>query len=252
MIEPAHPTRRGFPPDLAAAVARAGVDPTVPPRALQDALKGAIADRGGYVAWDVDEVGWRVSCSGRSGGVSRPDAGGGTGLGAGVADVRRIGRRGGGGRARPAGAPRAAATGYHRTNVPKRNRPAPLERPGRRRRHRRCPRMASVPRGPYPDCSRGPTTRTPATTPASGSSRRWTPSSPRCPPACRRAISGIPAPLDLALGWRPPTSSGRAAPRELGPARHPGPRRCRGPGRGGVASESPALGASLGPRRHGR
>ena len=49
-----------LPTDLAWAVARAGVDPTAPPRALQDALKGAIADRGGYVAWDVDEVGWRV------------------------------------------------------------------------------------------------------------------------------------------------------------------------------------------------
>lgn len=49
-----------LPADLAAAVARAGVDPTAAPRARQDALKAAIADRGGYVAWDVDAIGWRV------------------------------------------------------------------------------------------------------------------------------------------------------------------------------------------------
>ena len=55
-----------FPPDIAAAVARAGVDPTPEPdgpsgsRALQDALRGAIADRRGYVAWDVDHAGWVV------------------------------------------------------------------------------------------------------------------------------------------------------------------------------------------------
>ena len=49
-----------FPPDLAAAVARVGVDPTVEPRPLQDALEAAIADRRGYVAWDVDGLGWRV------------------------------------------------------------------------------------------------------------------------------------------------------------------------------------------------
>ena len=29
-------------------------------RALQDALRGVIADRGGYVAWDVDHAGWVV------------------------------------------------------------------------------------------------------------------------------------------------------------------------------------------------
>ena len=46
--------------DLAAAIARAGVDPTAEPRALRDALKAAIADRRGYAAWDVDEIGWRV------------------------------------------------------------------------------------------------------------------------------------------------------------------------------------------------
>ena len=49
-----------LPADLACAVAHAGVDPTAEPRALQDALRRAIADRRGYVAWDVDEVGWVV------------------------------------------------------------------------------------------------------------------------------------------------------------------------------------------------
>ena len=46
--------------DLAAAIARAGVDASAEPRALRDALKAAIADRRGYVAWDVDHIGWRV------------------------------------------------------------------------------------------------------------------------------------------------------------------------------------------------
>ena len=52
--------------DLAAAVARAGVDPTPEAdgpsgsRALQDALRRAIAERRGYVAWDVDRAGWGV------------------------------------------------------------------------------------------------------------------------------------------------------------------------------------------------
>ena len=36
-----------LPADLAAAIARSGVDPTAEPRALQDALKAAIADRRG-------------------------------------------------------------------------------------------------------------------------------------------------------------------------------------------------------------
>ena len=51
------------PPDprhLAAAVARAGVDPTAEAKALTSALKRAIADRGGYVCFDVDALGWRV------------------------------------------------------------------------------------------------------------------------------------------------------------------------------------------------
>ena len=46
--------------DLAAAIARAGVNPTAEPRACQDVLKSAVADRPGYVAWDVDEMG--VTC----------------------------------------------------------------------------------------------------------------------------------------------------------------------------------------------
>ena len=49
-----------LPADLASAVARAGVDPTAEPKALTNALKGAIADRGGYVCFDVDAIGWRV------------------------------------------------------------------------------------------------------------------------------------------------------------------------------------------------
>ena len=56
----------GLPADLAAAIARAGVDPTPEPdgpsgsRALQDALRRAITGRGGYGAWDIDHVGWVV------------------------------------------------------------------------------------------------------------------------------------------------------------------------------------------------
>ncbi len=49
-----------LPADLSAAVARAGVDPTAEPCPLQDALKAAIADRRGDVAWDIDELGWHV------------------------------------------------------------------------------------------------------------------------------------------------------------------------------------------------
>ena len=52
-----------FPADLAAAIAWAGVDTGLPPRPLQDALKGAIADRQGYCAWDVDHAGWVVTLS---------------------------------------------------------------------------------------------------------------------------------------------------------------------------------------------
>ncbi len=47
-------------PDLASTVAKAGVDPTLEGRALQDALLSAIADRGGYLSWDIDYAGWLV------------------------------------------------------------------------------------------------------------------------------------------------------------------------------------------------
>jgi hypothetical protein len=47
-------------PDLAGTVAYAGVDPPLEGRALQDALRAAIATRGGYCWWDVDHAGWVV------------------------------------------------------------------------------------------------------------------------------------------------------------------------------------------------
>lgn len=46
--------------DLAGAIAQAGVNPTLEGRALQDALLSAIADRRGYLSWDVDHAGWLV------------------------------------------------------------------------------------------------------------------------------------------------------------------------------------------------
>jgi hypothetical protein len=51
-----------LPADLSAAVARAGVDPTLPGRRLEGALRSAIADRGGYLdQWYVDDTSlWRV------------------------------------------------------------------------------------------------------------------------------------------------------------------------------------------------
>jgi hypothetical protein len=47
-------------PDLAGAVAQAGVDPTLEGRALQDALRSAIATRRGSIDWTVDHAGWVV------------------------------------------------------------------------------------------------------------------------------------------------------------------------------------------------
>ena len=47
-------------PDLSGAVAQAGVDPTLEGRALQDALRRAIATRRGYCDWTVDHAGWVV------------------------------------------------------------------------------------------------------------------------------------------------------------------------------------------------
>jgi hypothetical protein len=50
-----------LPPDLAGTVAHAGVDPTLEGRALQDALRAAIAVRGSSCWWDVDHAGWVVT-----------------------------------------------------------------------------------------------------------------------------------------------------------------------------------------------
>jgi hypothetical protein len=50
-----------FASDLADAVAQAGGDPTLDGRALQDALRAAIATRRGYCSWDVDHAGWVVT-----------------------------------------------------------------------------------------------------------------------------------------------------------------------------------------------
>ena len=63
--------------DLAGTVAHAGVDPTLEGRALQDALRAAIAARRGYCWWDVDHAGWVVTLSspGRAD-LLRHDAGG--------------------------------------------------------------------------------------------------------------------------------------------------------------------------------
>jgi hypothetical protein len=54
-------TRPILAPDLAGAVAQAGVDPTLDDRALQDAIRAAIATRRGYCSWDVDHAGWVVT-----------------------------------------------------------------------------------------------------------------------------------------------------------------------------------------------
>lgn len=47
-------------PFLDATIVQAGVDPTLEGRALQDAVLSAIADRQGYLGWDVDHAGWLV------------------------------------------------------------------------------------------------------------------------------------------------------------------------------------------------
>jgi hypothetical protein len=49
-----------LPCDLAGTVANAGVDPTLEGRALQDALRAAIATRRGYCSWTVDHASWAV------------------------------------------------------------------------------------------------------------------------------------------------------------------------------------------------
>jgi hypothetical protein len=48
-------------PDLAGAVAQTGVDPELDGRALQDALRRAIATRRGSCSWDVDHASWVVT-----------------------------------------------------------------------------------------------------------------------------------------------------------------------------------------------
>jgi hypothetical protein len=44
-----------------AANAESAIDPTLDGRALQDALRRAIATRRGYCSWTVDLVGWVVT-----------------------------------------------------------------------------------------------------------------------------------------------------------------------------------------------
>jgi hypothetical protein len=48
-------------PDRAGTVAYANVDPTLEGRALQDALRRAIAIRRSYCSWSVDHAGWVVT-----------------------------------------------------------------------------------------------------------------------------------------------------------------------------------------------
>jgi hypothetical protein len=50
-----------LPRDLAGTVAHAGVDPTLEGRALQYALRRAIATRRGSSSWTVDHAGWVVT-----------------------------------------------------------------------------------------------------------------------------------------------------------------------------------------------
>jgi hypothetical protein len=50
-----------LPRDLAGTVAHAGVDPTLNSRALQDALRVAVATRRGSCWWDVDHASWVVT-----------------------------------------------------------------------------------------------------------------------------------------------------------------------------------------------
>jgi hypothetical protein len=47
--------------DLAAILANAGLDFTLNGRPLQDAIRSAVAGRGGYLSWDVDHAGWIVT-----------------------------------------------------------------------------------------------------------------------------------------------------------------------------------------------
>ena len=48
-------------PDLASAIAQAGLDPSVEGRDLQDALLSAIATRRGSCTWTFDHASWVVT-----------------------------------------------------------------------------------------------------------------------------------------------------------------------------------------------
>ncbi len=51
-----------LPSDLAATIARAGVDVTLPERELEEAIRVAITDRRGYLdSWHCDHAGWCVT-----------------------------------------------------------------------------------------------------------------------------------------------------------------------------------------------
>jgi hypothetical protein len=50
-----------LPRNFAGAAAHAAVDPTLESRALQDAVRRAIATRGGSCSWTVDHASWMVT-----------------------------------------------------------------------------------------------------------------------------------------------------------------------------------------------
>jgi hypothetical protein len=52
---------RALTTDLVGTVAQVGTNPTLEGRALQDALRQAIAHRRGSCTWDVDHAGWVVT-----------------------------------------------------------------------------------------------------------------------------------------------------------------------------------------------
>ncbi len=79
--------------DLAGTVAYAGVDPTLERRALQDALRVAIASRRGYCWWDVDHAGWVVTLFLQRNTTSTASAGRSPRLESGLADVPGAGDR---------------------------------------------------------------------------------------------------------------------------------------------------------------
>jgi hypothetical protein len=55
-------THKWLPVDLAGAIARAGIDVTLPERRLEDAIRNAIGERRGYIdGWDYSIRGWCVT-----------------------------------------------------------------------------------------------------------------------------------------------------------------------------------------------